>query len=176
MNHPQQLKIALFGAGRMAQIHAQNIADNPDLLLTHVCSRSMDSARRLALPFGAEPTIDPDAIMDPAARIDAVLIASPNNTHHDLLVAAAVHGIAALCEKPIDSDIERVRSSLPHMNQSTAPVMIAFNRRYDPHFASAQQRTARGEIGRLEQLTIISRDPAPSPKEYVATSGASSGT
>jgi myo-inositol 2-dehydrogenase/D-chiro-inositol 1-dehydrogenase len=50
-------------------------------------------------------------------------------------------------------------------------VAIGFNRRFDPAFASVRARVARGEIGELEQLTIISRDPAPPPAAYVAVSG-----
>jgi myo-inositol 2-dehydrogenase/D-chiro-inositol 1-dehydrogenase len=49
--------------------------------------------------------------------------------------------------------------------------MLGFNRRFDPSFSDIRTRVAAGEIGPLEQLTIISRDPAPPPAGYVATSG-----
>ena len=49
--------------------------------------------------------------------------------------------------------------------------MVGFNRRFDPTFADIQARVAAGELGNLEQLTIISRDPAPPPAAYVASSG-----
>jgi myo-inositol 2-dehydrogenase/D-chiro-inositol 1-dehydrogenase len=49
--------------------------------------------------------------------------------------------------------------------------MVGFNRRFDPHFALLKQRLDAGEIGALELLTIISRDPSPPPPSYVATSG-----
>jgi myo-inositol 2-dehydrogenase/D-chiro-inositol 1-dehydrogenase len=50
-------------------------------------------------------------------------------------------------------------------------LMVGFNRRFDPHFALLKQRLDAGEIGDLELLTIISRDPSPPPLSYVATSG-----
>jgi myo-inositol 2-dehydrogenase/D-chiro-inositol 1-dehydrogenase len=49
--------------------------------------------------------------------------------------------------------------------------MLGFHRRFDPHFADLGQRVAAGEIGRLEQLAIISRDSEPSPKRFLETSG-----
>ena len=49
--------------------------------------------------------------------------------------------------------------------------MIGFNRRFDGHFATLKRRMDGGEIGELELLTIISRDPAPPPPAYIATSG-----
>jgi myo-inositol 2-dehydrogenase/D-chiro-inositol 1-dehydrogenase len=48
---------------------------------------------------------------------------------------------------------------------------VGFNRRFDPHFAVLKRRLDAGEIGSLELLTIISRDPAPPPPAYVASSG-----
>lgn len=49
--------------------------------------------------------------------------------------------------------------------------MIGFNRRFDPSFAAVQQRVRRGEIGAVELVTIISKDPSPPPPSYAARSG-----
>ena len=47
-------------------------------------------------------------------------------------------------------------------------VMLGFNRRFDPSFRALRDRVAAGEIGRVEQVVITSRDPAPPPASYVA--------
>jgi myo-inositol 2-dehydrogenase/D-chiro-inositol 1-dehydrogenase len=49
--------------------------------------------------------------------------------------------------------------------------MIGFNRRFDPNFASLRKRLADGEVGEVELVTILSRDPNPPPVSYVLTSG-----
>jgi myo-inositol 2-dehydrogenase/D-chiro-inositol 1-dehydrogenase len=49
--------------------------------------------------------------------------------------------------------------------------MMGFNRRFDPAFSAVHQRVTAGEIGRLEHLSNVSRDPAPAPAAYIATSG-----
>jgi Predicted dehydrogenases and related proteins len=54
--------------------------------------------------------------------------------------------------------------------------MVGFNRRFDPTFAEMRERVAGGEIGRLEQLLIISRDPAPAPAATSPPPAACSGT
>jgi myo-inositol 2-dehydrogenase/D-chiro-inositol 1-dehydrogenase len=51
------------------------------------------------------------------------------------------------------------------------PLMIGFNRRFDPHFAALKRALDDGEIGALEVLAITSRDPSPPPPSYVAASG-----
>src|SRR5690606_8701767 len=103
--------------------------------------------------------------------VDAVLIASPTATHVDLIARAVDAGIPVLCEKPIDLDIARVEPLRPRVASAGVPVALGFNRRFDPAFASARARVAAGEIGALEQLTIISRDPSAPPADYVAVSG-----
>jgi myo-inositol 2-dehydrogenase/D-chiro-inositol 1-dehydrogenase len=76
-----------------------------------------------------------------------------------------------MCEKPIDLDIQRVNALLEKVNASKTQIALGFNRRFDPNFASINSRVKSGEIGNLEQLIIISRDPAPAPKEYIEVSG-----
>src|SRR6202042_3504802 len=59
----------------------------------------------------------------------------------------------------------------PTIASAGVPVALGFNRRFDPAFAEVRARVAAGEIGELEQLTIISRDPAAPPADYVGISG-----
>jgi myo-inositol 2-dehydrogenase/D-chiro-inositol 1-dehydrogenase len=51
------------------------------------------------------------------------------------------------------------------------PVMIGFNRRFDPNFAALKAAADRGEIGKTELLSITSFDPAPPPVAYIKVSG-----
>lgn len=84
---------------------------------------------------------------------------------------AAAHGLAVLCEKPIDLDIDTVLDCRERIKEHAVPIMLGFNRRFDPHFASIRTQVAAGAIGALEQLLITSRDPAPAPRDYIAASG-----
>ena len=49
--------------------------------------------------------------------------------------------------------------------------MVGFNRRFDPHFARLERQLRDGRIGRVELLSITSRDPSPPPIAYVRVSG-----
>ena len=124
------------------------------------------AAERLAEPCGA-----PALSLDAAFAADAVLIGSPTPTHADYIERAAAAGRAIFCEKPIDLSAPRVRICLDAARRAGVVLMVGFNRRFDPHFATLKRRLDAGEIGALELLTIISRDPAPPPPAYVATSG-----
>jgi myo-inositol 2-dehydrogenase / D-chiro-inositol 1-dehydrogenase len=57
------------------------------------------------------------------------------------------------------------------MAGSRVPLLMGFNRRFDPHFAGLKARIDAGSIGSVEMVQITSRDPAPPPREYIPASG-----
>ena len=142
----------------------------PRAELAHVVDPFESSAREVGEQFSAPWSTDVEDVLGDAS-IDAVVVASPTPTHVDLLTRAVDAGKAVLCEKPIDLDIARVDACRAAIGALADRVMLGFNRRFDPSFADIRARVQAGEIGTLEQLTIISRDPAPPPAGYVATSG-----
>ncbi|MBG0855769.1 inositol 2-dehydrogenase [Streptomyces spinoverrucosus] len=164
------MRIALIGCGRIGRVHAESVALHPKAELVRACDAVESAAREVAERFGGLPGSDADAVLaDPG--VDAVVIASPTPTHVDLLTRAVETGKAVMCEKPIDLDLARVDDCRTWIGAAASRVMVGFNRRFDPSFRAVRERVAAGEIGRLEQLVIISRDPAPSPAEYLASSG-----
>jgi myo-inositol 2-dehydrogenase/D-chiro-inositol 1-dehydrogenase len=130
----------------------------------------IEGAKKAADKYGAEATDDPMRLFD-RTKVDAVIVASPTSTHVDLIDAAIDAGMPVLCEKPIDLDISRVNKLREKAAGASIPIVLGFNRRFDPHFNSVHKRVQAGEIGRLEQLILISRDPAPASNEYLSVSG-----
>jgi myo-inositol 2-dehydrogenase/D-chiro-inositol 1-dehydrogenase len=127
------------------------------------------AAERLAERCGAAVVTDAEALADPG--IDAVVVASSTDTHADLVEAAARAGKAIFCEKPLDLDRGRAEACVVVARECRVLLMVGFNRRFDPNFARLEHEIRDGRIGRLELLTITSRDPAPPPIEYVRCSG-----
>jgi myo-inositol 2-dehydrogenase/D-chiro-inositol 1-dehydrogenase len=164
------VRLALIGCGRIGRVHADSIDVHPRAELAYVYDPVEDAAREVGSRFGAPWGTDVDAVFDDAS-VDAVVVASPTPTHVDFLTRAVRAGKAVLCEKPIDLDLARVDACRAEIGALADRVMVGFNRRFDPSFRDIRTRVAAGEIGTLEQLTIISRDPAPPPVAYVAVSG-----
>jgi myo-inositol 2-dehydrogenase/D-chiro-inositol 1-dehydrogenase len=163
------LKICLIGAGRIAAVHARNIAERKDLRLAIVVDVDLESATRLAGSHGAAASADiTGALAEPG--IDAVLIASSSNTHAELIVRAVEAGKPVFCEKPLDLDLERANACLRQIEGSDVPVFLDFNRRFDPNHAALERALRTGEIGALELISITSRDPEPPPLGYLANS------
>ena len=163
------LRVGLLGAGRIGRIHGGNVAAHPRTRLVALADASPQAAESLAEATRAR-VATVDAIVQ-ADDIDAVVICTPTDTHADLIEAAALAGKAVFCEKPIDLDANRIRACLEVVRDAGTALMIGFNRRFDPSFAALRRRIGEGEIGEVEIVTILSRDPEPPPPSYVARSG-----
>ncbi len=163
------LNTALLGAGRIAGVHATAISSNPGSRLVAVADINADAAAKLAAQFGAEARSTESILADP--KIDAVLIATSTDTHSHLIERATAAGKAVLCEKPVDLSLARAQACQKAVASHGRPVMIGFNRRFDPNFAALKAATDAGEIGKPELLSITSFDPAPPPVAYIKVSG-----
>ena len=166
----KKIRFAIIGAGRIGYVHAGSVYDNPDAELVYVVDPFVESATKVAAAFGGKVSSDPEAVIN-SGEIDAVIIGSPTPTHVPLLATAIKAGVHALCEKPIDLDIANVDSLRPIANSAKTNVTIGFNRRQDPQFKAVKARVEKGEIGKVEQVVITSRDPGPAPQAYIAVSG-----
>lgn len=163
------MRMGLLGAGRIGRIHGLNLAARKDATLVSVADAFADAAASLAAETGAT-VASLDAILADKT-LDAVLICTPTDTHADLIEAAVASGKAVFCEKPVDLDAERIRACLKTVAKTGRPLMIGFNRRFDPSFAALQNRLRAGEAGAIEIVSVISRDPSPPPVDYVKRSG-----
>ena len=169
MPEHQVYRIALFGAGRIGHVHARSIAAHPSTQLAHVVDPVPGPARALAESYGATYVDETTALGDPG--IAAIVIGSATSTHADLVEKGLKAGKAVFCEKPIDLSIERVNACLAAVKDCKPPLFVAFNRRFDPAIAEMRRRIVAGDIGALELVTVISKDPGALPMEYLAVSG-----
>ncbi len=164
------VRFALFGAGRIGRLHADNIAAHPQARLIAVYDVLRPAAEAVAGRHGARIAATVDEILEDP-DVDAVLIASSTDTHVDLITRAAKAEKAVLCEKPIDLDRQRVDACWEEIASLDPFVQIGFNRRFDPSFARLRQCLREGELGGLRQLLITSRDPEVPPRAYMEVAG-----
>ena len=154
------ISIGLLGAGRIGQIHGRNIAHSARARLAAIADPMPNGAKSLSEATGA-PIRTPDEILADKS-IDAILIGTPTDTHADFIDRAAKAGKAVFCEKPVDLSAARIRKTLERVEKAGIPLMIGFNRRFDPNFATLQRRLADGTRAR-ELSPSVARPPAAGP-------------
>src|SRR5690349_2353037 len=126
------IDVALFGAGRIGNIHAGNVARQPGVRLRYVVDVDGNAAQALAHQYGAEVADAERAFAD--GEVAAVLIASSTDTHAEYILRAAKARKAIFCEKPVDLALERARTCAEAVHAANVPCLIGFQRRYDPTF------------------------------------------
>ncbi len=163
-------KFALFGAGFIGKVHANDIAAHPRAELQYVYDINTEAAEQLASRLGAKIASSPEEIWK-ADDVDAVLIASSTNTHADLLSGAIQAHKPAYCEKPIDLNMERVKAVVQEAYHTNIPIMIGFSRRFDSNHLGVREAIQDGMIGKVEIMELTTRAQEPPPISYVKVSG-----
>ena len=163
------IRFALLGAGRIGKVHAKAITSNPDATLVAVADAMPAAADAIAEQYGCAVKTIEQIVSSP--DVDAVVICTPTDTHADLIEKFSEAGKAMFCEKPIDLSLARVKACLGVVERNKSTLMVGFNRRFDPHFMAVRDAIDAGRIGKVEMVTITSRDPGPPPVDYIKRSG-----
>ncbi len=163
------VRFGLLGAGRIGKVHARAVGANTNARLVAVADAFEKAAREISTLYGAE--VRSIEAIEKADDIDAVVICTPTDTHADLIERFAKAGKAIFCEKPVDLDVKRVEKCLAVVDKTKAQLMVGFNRRFDPHFMAVKKAIDDGAIGKVEMVTITSRDPGAPPVDYIKRSG-----
>ncbi|MDE2384362.1 MAG: Gfo/Idh/MocA family oxidoreductase [Alphaproteobacteria bacterium] len=154
-----QIGIGIVGGGYMGKAHAVAMAAVGAVFdtvlrptLEMICTTSEAGAAEKARQFGFKRSTSDwrKLVEDPA--VGAVIIASPQETHHDIALAALGKGKHVLCEKPLGLNAAQSRAMVAAAEQSGCVHMAGFNYIRTPATQLARQIIAQGEIGRITFL------------------------
>lgn len=144
------LRFAIIGAGNIAKIQAQAIAQIPQARVTVVCSRSEQSGRALAATCNAEWEAD-FHVAAQRADVDALTVCTPSATHAEIAIAGAQAGKHLLVEKPIDVTLPRIDALIAAARAAKVVLGCVFPLRF---MAGVHQTKAALEAGRLGRLAL----------------------
>ena len=164
------INIALFGLGRIGQMHARNLVNHPEFNLKYVFDIDKKLSKKLSNKYKCLSISSPEiAFKD--KNIKSILIATSTPTHIKFISEAAKYKKVIFCEKPLDLDLEKINKCKKNIKKFKPKIQIGFNRRYDPGHNSLKFDLEKGKIGKLEKIIITSRDPAPPPLRLLKKSG-----
>lgn len=107
------LRVCIVGAGLMGRWHAV-AAKHANAVITSVVDNELDRATRLARPYGALATSDPDQGMD---HCDIVHVCAPLPAHFALVQSALARGQSVICEKPLTDHVDQTATLLQEAAQ-----------------------------------------------------------
>ncbi|MFD1718485.1 Gfo/Idh/MocA family protein [Georgenia deserti] len=139
--------VAVIGAGIMGTAHAASAVADPRARVVGVASLPLDGARELANQCGAEEATDDYRHLLSRDDVDLVCIATPDNLHTEIAVAAAEAGKSFLVEKPLATSLADADKIIAAVERSGVNAMTCFNHRWIPSYAAAHEEVARGGLG-----------------------------
>jgi myo-inositol 2-dehydrogenase/D-chiro-inositol 1-dehydrogenase len=153
--------IGVIGAGLMGGSHVRTIASEVSgadvVAVSDFDSARADEAAREA--GGANVHRDPhELIRDP--DVDAILVASPAETHEELVLACLAVRKPVFCEKPLATTAEAsLRVVEAEVDLGRRLVRLGFMRRYDPGYADMKAALDSGALGEPLALHCVHRNP-----------------
>jgi predicted dehydrogenase len=153
------MRFAMIGTGLMAQEHLRNLALVPDaevVALVDPRPASLDWARTTlgGRADAAQGFADVPAMLA-AVRPDAVIVASPNHTHHAVLGPLFGTGIHILCEKPLATTLADARDLAARAAVHNGVFWVGMEYRYMPPVTRFVEQVHAGRTGRLVRLSIL---------------------
>lgn len=154
----EQVRYGLIGTGMMGVEHLTNLAITPGAVVTALADPTESSLgwAKSALGSRAEgvQAFDSAAALAASGLCDAVIVASPNYTHRDVLVPLFDAGLHILCEKPVATTIADARWIVDRAAQTDRVFWTAMEYRYMPPAAEFIAEIHGGRIGALKMLSI----------------------
>jgi myo-inositol 2-dehydrogenase/D-chiro-inositol 1-dehydrogenase len=164
------VRVVLIGAGRIGQVHARALDQSAGALLAGIFDTDFSRASTLAGQYGAPVFANLDDALSRDVA-DAVVIGASSDSHIALIKQAAAHGLHVFCEKPLALTQADIMEAIAACRAAGVALQVGFNRRFDPNALEIANGVHAGRIGRALTMRVISRDPAPPPREFLRRSG-----
>src|SRR3954451_9729931 len=124
------LRIALIGAGQVANVHLQAISQTTAVEVVGIYDADQARAQDKAATYGVGRVYESwdQLLRDPAVQCVAVLL--PHDLHEQYTVEALEAGKHVVCEKPLGQSIEEVNRMLKAADESGKTLLAVHNRVY----------------------------------------------
>jgi predicted dehydrogenase len=153
------LRIGFVGSGLIAWAHALGlramIDDGVlDASIVVVCDQRKRRAERFAEAVGPAEVVSSAA--EVAARSDVIWVCTPTAAHRDAVDAAAAHGCAVFCEKPLSTDLAAASALVAAGDAAGVPCQSGLVLRSAPVFRALRDLVLSGDLGR--PMAAVFRD------------------
>lgn len=152
------IRYGLIGAGHMAREHVRNLALIPGSRITAVSDPTPSSLEETVKEIGHEVRTFPShQELLASGLVDALVIASPNDTHLGILkdIFASGTNLPVLVEKPVCTTAEQADELEALAGSYPAPVWVAMEYRYMPPVQEIIQAAHGGKLGNIHMLSIV---------------------
>lgn len=155
----QPLRIGLIGAGMIGRLRARAVDQVPGLRLVAVADQQVDLARAVTAGRPDVRLLTDGMALANEPDIDAVIVATPPNSHRRLGTACLAAGKHVLCEKPLAPTPEDAEALVRAADDAGVQLATGFNLRYTRAALLARRLLDAGAIGTLDHIRAFHGHP-----------------
>ena len=148
-----RVRVGLIGAGNFGGEVAKIIARRPELELVGVADVNPDAARNRGEMYDAPWWTDYRVLLA-ECDCDAVAVATPHNTHRDIVVDAAAAGRHVFCEKTMAITVAECHDMIEAAERHGVKLMVGHKRRFRSAHAEIKRLLDSGEFGRPLSINV----------------------
>ncbi|MBL4646851.1 MAG: Gfo/Idh/MocA family oxidoreductase [Rhizobiales bacterium] len=152
----KKLRVGLVGYGFMGRTHSNAFTSVSNFFdsgytpeLTAICARNGEKAKAFAEQWNYQSVETDWRKMIARDDIDLIDIASPNDTHKEIAIAAAEAGKMVMCEKPLGRNADESAEMVAAVEKAGVANMVWYNYRRVPAVTLAKQLIDEGKLGRI---------------------------
>jgi predicted dehydrogenase len=146
---PKQLRVGVVGASRYSELrHLPALESHPRAQTVAICDIDRDRAEAMARKYDISLAArDYREVID-KGNLDALLVVTPDDTHHAITMDALDAGLHVLCEKPLAHNARQAREMYDKAETVGVKHMTFFTFRWPPHYRYLKQLIDEGYLGR----------------------------
>lgn len=153
-----KLRVGFIGAGRMGNLHAGLIADEPDVEIVAAADINLACAEAFVQKWGGKAFADHRAMLE-KTPLDAVYICTPTRAHANVGLDCLEYGVALYVEKPLDLDLQRARRFVEMAEARNTLAMAGFHWRYTEAFRRGEELLGDAPIALVNLRWYWTRPP-----------------
>ncbi len=150
------LPVGIIGCGTMGSSHARQMAALSEIHLAAACDVDEARARATAAAAGGDVRVytEVDRLLE-QADIPAVIVATPNFTHKDLVLRALAAGKDVFCEKPMALTVADCDEMIAAAERAGRKLMVGQVLRLMTVYATVRRLVAEGTIGAPRVMRVL---------------------
>lgn len=143
------VRVGIIGTSWWAEaMYLPSLRSHPSAELVAICGRNRERGEEMAEKYGVPKVFTDYRELLTKADIDAVVVATPDDLHFLMTMAALTAGLHVLCEKPLALNADHAKQMYEKAQAAQVKHMVLFTWRWQPHFRYLKHLLDEGYIGR----------------------------
>jgi predicted dehydrogenase len=144
------VRLGIIGTSGWTELmYFNNLKGRTDVAIAGLCGRSPGPLAEMANKHGITSTYTDYRKMIAEGGLDAIVVASPDDQHLEMTLAAIDQGLHVLCEKPLANNAADARTMLEAAERRGIKHMLLYTWRWQPHYQYLKRLIAEGTLGKV---------------------------